>query len=391
MANGTSILRNPLVSSDALSSIAGAREMGADIITSKDWHVKGTGGKISPKCKFIDVGNSGTTLRIQTALCALASHPVKFNGDNSIQSRPMSPLFSALEKLGVSILDSVNGKCPFVIKGPLRGGKTIVNGISSQFLTALLIACPLAEEDTEIEVENLHEKPYVEMTLDWLRKMNIQFEHRGLEWFHIKGQQQYKAFDRIIPADFSSATFPACAAAITGSEILIRGLDFSDHQGDKAIFSYLEKMGVMLKHTKEGVWVKGGPLKGIDIDMNDTPDALPAMAVTGCFATGTTRLLNVAQARLKECDRIAATSRELSKMGAKIEELKDGLIIHNSHLKGNIVHGYDDHRMVMALTIAGLASEGKTTVDTAEAVDVTYPTFVEDMRKLGALITKIIR
>lgn len=391
MAEGISILRNPLISSDALSSIAGAREIGADIITSAEWQVKGTGGKISPKCKFIDVGNSGTTLRIQTALCALASHPVKFDGDNSIRNRPMTPLFSALEKLGVTIIESANGKCPFVIQGPIKGGKTTVNGISSQFLTALLIACPLAEGDTEIEVENLHEKPYVEMTLDWLRKMKIQFEHRGLDWFYIKGNQQYKAFDRSIPADFSSATFSACAAAITGSEILIKGLDFNDHQGDKAVFDYLERMGVQLRHTEAGVWVKGGKLKGIDIDMNNTPDALPAMAVTACFASGTTRLMNVPQARLKECDRIAATNRELSKMGAKIEELKDGLIIHHSPLKGNIVHGYDDHRMVMALAIAGLTAEGTTVVDTAESIDVTYPTFVEDMRALGATLTKVVR
>ncbi|MBN1413798.1 MAG: 3-phosphoshikimate 1-carboxyvinyltransferase [Bacteroidales bacterium] len=386
MANGISVLKNPLISADALSSIAGAKEMGAEVETGKDWVIKGVGGRPHHSCRLVDVGNSGTTLRIQTALCALAEHPVKFDGDKSIRTRPMTPLLSALEKLGVKIPKSGDGRCPFVIQGPIIGGKTTVNGISSQFLTALLIACPLAQGDTEITVENLHEKPYVEMTLDWLRKMNIQFEHKGLNWFYIKGRQQYKAFERMIPADFSSSTFSACAAAITGSEILIRGLDFADHQGDKALFTHLEKMGVGLKHTSEGVWVKGGKLQGIDIDMNDTPDALPALAVTGCFATGTTRLLNVAQARLKECDRIAACNTELSKMGASIEELKDGIVIHQSKLTGTHVHGYDDHRMVMALAVAGLAAEGDTVVDTAEAVDVTYPTFVEDMRGIGANI-----
>ena len=386
MAQGVSVLRNPLLSADALSSIAGAREMGAEIETGKDWTIRGVGGKPVTSCRLIDVGNSGTTLRIQTALCALADHPVKLDGDKSIRTRPMTPLLSALEKLGVKVLESSEGKCPFVIQGPIRGGKTIVNGISSQFLTALLIACPLAEGDTEIIVENLHEKPYVEITLDWLRKMNIQFEQKGLDWFFIKGGQQYKAFERAVPADFSSATFSACAAAITGSEVLIRGLDFADHQGDKALFSYLEKMGVSLKRTQKGIFVKGGKLHGIDIDMNDTPDALPSLAVTGCFASGTTRLLNVAQARLKECDRITASVTELSKMGARIEELKDGMVIHHSKLKGTHVHGYDDHRMVMALVVAGLAAEGETIVDTAEAVKVTYPTFVEDMGRIGAKI-----
>ena len=384
MAHGVSVLRNPLISADALSSIAGAREMGAKIETGKDWIIKGVGGRPIESCRLIDVGNSGTTLRIQTALCALAGHPIKFDGDKSIRTRPMFPLLSALEKLGVGVLESNQGKCPFVIQGPIKGGKTSVNGISSQFLTALLIACPLAEEDTEITVEDLHEKPYVEMTLDWLRKMNIRFEQKGLDWFYIKGRQQYIAFDRVIPADFSSAAFSACAAAITGSEVLIRGLDFADYQGDKALFTYLERMGVKLTHTSEGILVKGGKLTGIDIDMNNTPDALPALAVTGCFASGTTRLLNVAQARLKECDRIAAMATELSNMGASVEELKDGLVIHQSQLTGAHVHGYDDHRMVMALAVAGLAAEGETVVDTAEAMEVTYPSFVEDMMRIGA-------
>jgi 3-phosphoshikimate 1-carboxyvinyltransferase len=296
----------------------------------------------------------------------------------------MRPLLEALENLGATVIDSADGKCPFTICGPVRGGSTRVSGISSQFLTSLLIACPLAPEDTEITVDNLNERPYVEITMDWLRRLGIRFEHREPDWFRIFGGQHYTAFERSLPADFSSATFPLCAAAITGSEILIRGLDFDDHQGDKAVFTYLEQMGIRLKHTARGIEVKGGLLKGIDIDMNNTPDALPAMAVTACFAEGTTRLLNVPQARLKECDRIAASAKELAKMGARVEELADGLIIHRSRLEGTHVHGYDDHRMVMALAIAGLAAGGETTVDTAASASVTYPSFVGDMKKLGA-------
>jgi len=386
IANGTSVLKNPLMSDDARSAVKGAVEMGAEVTMEHDWTIRGTGGIPSEKCSFIDVGNSGTSLRILTALCALGSRPVQFDGDKSIRQRPMMPLLSALEKLGAVIENTTDGKCPFTIRGPLKGGKTTVNGVSSQFLTALLIASPLAPEDTEIVVENLNERPYVEITLDWLISMGIRFEQQGLDWFRIFGGQQYQSFKREIPADFSSATFPLCAAAITGSEILIRGLDFNDHQGDKAVFSFFEQMGMQLRHTTEGIWVKGSDLHGIDIDMNNTPDALPAMAVAACFAKGTTRLLNVPQARLKECDRIAASACELKKMGARIEELRDGLVIHHSPLKGAEVHGYDDHRMVMALCIAGLAAEGVTTVDTAESAGVTYPSFVSDMKMLGARI-----
>jgi len=300
----------------------------------------------------------------------------------------MIPLLSALENLGVEI-NSTNGKCPFTVRGPIKGGKTTVNGISSQFITALLIACPLAEADTEIIVENLHERPYLEITLDWLNRQGIQYENKGLDWFKVKGGQQYKSYTRAIPADFSSATFSLCAAAIAGSDVLIKGLDFSDHQGDKNVFGYIEKMGALIKHTSEGVLVSNNKLSGIEIDMNATPDALPALAVVACFAGGKTRLYNVAQARLKECDRISAIATELKKMNARVEELEDGLVIGKSNLKGANVCGYDDHRMVMALTIAGLASEGETVVDSAESVNITYPSFIEDMKRLGANVKLI--
>jgi 3-phosphoshikimate 1-carboxyvinyltransferase len=386
MAHGTSRLSNPLMSDDARSAVNAALEAGAGVELGNEWVIKGVGGRPADTCRKIDVGNSGTSLRIFTALCALGNHPVLFDGDKSIRQRPMTPLLSALENLGARVTDSADGKCPFTICGPLRGGSTRVNGVSSQFLTALLLAAPLADEDTEITVDNLNERPYVEITLDWLRRMGIRFEQNGLDWFRIYGKQSYNAFERQIPADFSSATFPLMAAAITGSELCIGGLDFADHQGDKEVFSFFEKMGVTIEHRPDCVKVTGGRLRGIDIDMNNTPDALPAMAVAGCFAEGTTRLLNVPQARLKECDRIAASARELRKMGARIEELEDGLVIHNSRLTGTDLHGYDDHRMVMSLCIAGFAANGETVVDTAESAGVTYPTFVDDMVRLGGEI-----
>jgi 3-phosphoshikimate 1-carboxyvinyltransferase len=385
MAEGKSLLVNPLISSDTLSCINGIKEFGAAVNQLRDLEISGIKGILTAGCKKIDVGNSGTTLRILTALAALASHPVTFDGDASIRQRPMMPLLSALENLGVKT-DSTNGKCPLIVRGPIKGGKTAVNGISSQFVTALLIACPLAENNTEIIVENLHEKPYLDITLDWLGRQGIKYENKGLDWFKIEGGQRYKAFERIIPADFSSATFPLCAAAIAGSNVLIRGLDFSDHQGDKEVFRFIEKMGARIKHTSEGVLVSSDKLRGIEIDMNATPDALPALAVVACFAEGRTRLFNVAQARLKECDRISAMATELKKMNAEVVEQEDGLIIKKSKLAGTNVCGYDDHRMVMALTLAGIASEGETVVDSAESVSITYPSFVEDMKSLGANI-----
>ncbi|MBN1598119.1 MAG: 3-phosphoshikimate 1-carboxyvinyltransferase [Bacteroidales bacterium] len=389
MADGRSVLRNPLESADARSAFRAAKAFGARIEEKEScWIIDGVGGKISDKAGFIDVANSGTTLRIFSALAALSSHPVTFDGDSSVRKRPMTPLLSALRNLGVKVQSEADNKCPFTVQGPIVGGKTTVNGISSQFLTALLFSTPLAAGDTEIVVENLHEKPYVEITLDWLRSQDIEFEQKGLDWFRVKGNQYFKAFDRFIPADFSSATFALCAAAITGSEVLIKGLDFTDHQGDKKVFDYMKKMGLKMEFKDDWVLVRRGELTGIDIDMNDTPDALPALAVVGCFAKGITRLLNVAQARLKECDRIKAMTTELKKMGAEVEELDDGMVIKQSILEGTNVHGYDDHRLVMALAVAGMAANGETIIDTAEAVNVTYPSFFDDIRALGAKLEK---
>ncbi|MCG8702458.1 MAG: 3-phosphoshikimate 1-carboxyvinyltransferase, partial [Bacteroidales bacterium] len=368
MANGKSVLIEPLDSEDAKSSLKAAEEFGATVThTDKGIEIEGVGSKPKSTASFIDVGNSGTTLRIFTALAALSGNKIKFDGDHSIRQRPMTSLFNSLQSLGASFYTE-NQKCPFEVMGPITGGKTVVDGISSQFLTAVLFAAPLASDNTEIVVENLHEKPYVEITLDWLRHQNIEFEQKGLDWFKVKGGQSYAPFTRRIPADFSSATFALCAAAITKSEVFITGLDFNDHQGDKEVFNFFEKMGTEIQRTKDGVLVRRKELKGIDIDMNDTPDALPAMAVAACFAKGQTRLLNVKQARLKECDRIKAMTTELTKMGAKVEELPDGMVINESSLKGAKLHGYDDHRMVMALSIAGMMADGETTIDTAESI-----------------------
>jgi len=194
-----------------------------------------------------------------------------------------------------------------------------------------------------------------------------------------------------IPADFSSATFFLCAAALIGKNVTIQGLDFNDRQPDKAVVDYLKAMGADISIKADGLNVRKSPLHGIDIDMNRTPDALPAMAVTAAFAEGTTRLLNVPQARKKETDRIACMAIELKKLGADVEELPDGLVIHGhsgNDLKPWPVNGWHDHRIVMALSIAGMAlKEGILDIDTAEAMSVTFPDYTKLMTHLGANLT----
>jgi len=222
------------------------------------------------------------------------------------------------------------------------------------------------------------------MTLDWLDKQQIEYENQQMRKFIIKGNQGYKPFEAAVPADFSSATFFLCAAALAADEITLLGLDFTDSQPDKAVIDYLEAMGAKISIEPDSVTVGTASLKGADIDMNKTPDALPALAVTAAFAEGTTRLLNVAQARTKETDRIECMAEELKKMDVDVEELPDGLIIHGGRPKCVKLHGRADHRIVMALSLAGLRMDGECTIETAEAISVTFPNYVELMRSIGA-------
>ena len=392
LAEGTSKIHNPLISNDALSAVKCYEKLGAnvDITDDKKWIIKGLGGRIETKNRQIDVGNSGTTLRLAAGSAALASPDavIQLTGDAQIQARPIDSLLSSLCDLGTQAVSiKKNGCAPIQISGQLTGGCTSIECFTSQYLSSLLLACPLAGGDCEIQVPLLNEPDYVRITLDWLDKQNIRLERDGLKRFFIPGGQHYKAFDLPIPADFSSATFFLCAGAILGEDILVEGLDFDDSQPDKMVTEYLKAMGADIKQETDGIRVKKSELKGVEIDMNRTPDALPAMAVTAAFAQGTTRLVNVPQARKKETDRIACMARELTKLGADVEELPDGLMIHGGKpLSAAAVHGWEDHRIVMALSLAGMALEGTTQIDTAEAMNVTFPTFITLMNNLGAFI-----
>lgn len=389
LADGQSTIRKPLVSNDTLSAVNCYRQLGAEVDTgdSSCWKVTGTGGQIKSPRKIIDVGNSGTTLRLAMGSAALAGagQISTLTGDEQTQNRSVGPLMEALGNLGAKCTSvKNNGKAPVEVVGGLKGGRTTIAAVSSQYLSSLLLCAPLAKEDTEIDVTLLNEPGYVQMTLDWLDKQGIAYENHNFRKFKIKGNQKYKAFDTCLPADFSSATFFFCAAALVADEVTLLGLDFSDSQPDKAVVDYLKTMGANVTTESKAVTIKAAPLKGIEIDMNKTPDALPAMAVTAAFAAGTTKLINAPQARGKETDRIKCMAKELKKLSVDVEELSDGLIIHRSEVRPAKLHGWADHRIVMALSLAGLAVEGECSIDTAEAMSVTFPDYVELMKSIGA-------
>ncbi|MCW7075923.1 MAG: 3-phosphoshikimate 1-carboxyvinyltransferase [Candidatus Syntrophoarchaeum sp.] len=388
LADGRSLIDAPLLSEDTSACMGACRALGANVeLKENRVLVDGFGGKPEPQVDLINIGNSGTSLRFLTSVAALGERSVIFDGDASIRKRPMRSLLDALSRLG-AVTSSLEGDgyCPIEVKGPLKGGEATVDGITSQYISSLLIATPLAAEDSTLWVDNLREIPYVEMTLYWLKKQGIVYEQEKMRLFKVEGSQRYKPFDCRIPGDFSSATFPLCAAAITDADITVRGLDINDTQGDKGVIDLLRRMGSKITFLDDGVRVSGrrGDLEGIEIDLSDMPDALPALAVVGAVSKGTTVIKNAYQARIKESDRIAVMARELSRMGADVKELEDGLILRGRRLKGAKVEGHRDHRVVMALAIAGLVAEGETVIDGLEFVNITFPGFVESMKKIGA-------
>ena len=389
LAAGESYIRRPLESEDTRAAVRLFQALGAHLQQETEaWLIEGCGGCPTAPSAEIDVANSGTTMRLGMGACSLlAEGTARLTGDAQIQRRPCGPLAQSLNDLGADISSlGGNGCPPFQVRGRLRGGETTLEAVTSQYLSSLLICAPLGDGDSVIHVAVLNEAPYVEMTLDWLSRQGIQLERDGLREFRIPGGQQYAPIERAIPGDFSSATFFLAAGALPGNETILYGLDMKDTQGDKAVVDYIRQIGAEVDIKGDAIRVRGKDLVGCELDLNATPDALPMMAVLGCFARGTTKLLNVPQARFKETDRLAVMHAELVKCGADVEELEDGLVIRESALHPADLNGHDDHRVVMALAIGASQIPGETTIHGSDAVAITYPGFVAALEGLGGKV-----
>lgn len=393
LAKGESRITKPLLGYDTMATIDAARNLGAEIVQEGDvWRVRGTGGNIRPSTHTIDARNSGTTIRMMSAIAALSQRSIRLTGDESILKRPMGPLVEALEGLGAKArCEGPEGRPPVVVGGGLVGGDVeITGGVSSQFISALLLVAPYAKKDVKLTItEDLRSKPYVEITLELLDVIGAKIKRdRKLTEFDVRGGQTFRPIDLTIPGDFSSAAFVLGGAALTGSTVRVNNLNIEGAQGDKRIVKLLEEFGAEVRVRGDVVEVSGvGELSGVEVDCGDNPDLVPVLAVLGSVADGRTRLLNIPHLRFKETDRLRALSTELRKLGAEIEERPDELKIDGvEKLKGARLSSYGDHRMAMAFAVAGLVARGETSVDGVESIPVSYPSFVEDMRKLGAKI-----
>lgn len=385
MAEGVSSIHGLPESDDVKTAVELCRELGVKI-TPSSCHkncirLESRGVPFQPLKTELWSGDSGITTCFALPLLALCEKPERLNAGDQMKTRPIEPLLQNLRELGCT----VESEWPIRVQGPLEGGSTHVSGLTSQFISALLLSGIYAEADLNLTVENLNERPYVELTLDWLRRQNIRFEHvreNSTDRFHLPAGQHYSSIDYFVPGDYSSAATFLAAGALFEGEVKLDGLDPNDLQGDRRLLAILQEMGATVEWKNGVVQVKKSTLRGIDIDANDIPDLVPTLAVLGTQAEGVTRILNVAHARSKETDRLHSMTEGLRAMGANIEELPDGLVIQPSKLHGAKVLGGSDHRIIMALALAGLLADGETLIDTAEGLSKTYPLFEEHLRSL---------
>jgi len=383
---------NPLDSADTRATARAVEAYGGRV----SWKgstavVDGFDGRPDVPDDVIDCANSGTTMRLTTATAALADGVTVLTGDESLRSRPQGPLLDALSDLdGRAESTRANGQAPLVVGGDIDGGAVAIPGdVSSQYITALLMAGAVTDDGIDIELTTaLKSAPYVEITVELLEAFGIESEETD-EGFHVPEDQQYATADGsyAVPGDFSSMSYLLAAGALAADdELLVDGAEPSA-QGDSAIVSVLDRMGATLEWDRDAgqIHVEQSPLSGVAVDVGDTPDLLPTIATLGAVADGTTRIINCEHVRYKETDRVSAMAEELDTLGAVVEEEQDVLTVYGgeSSLTGGTVAGHDDHRIIMALSLVGLVA-GPVTVEGAGHVDVSFPGYFETLRSLGA-------
>ncbi len=389
LADGASTLSGALDSDDTRVMVDSLGRLGIGVEhdpAAGTIRVAGCGNKIPARQADLFVANSGTSLRFLTAMVATGSGTFRLDGSPRMRQRPVADLLQALNGLGAEASSDLGTGCPPVtVKASgLDGGYAFVKGdVSSQFLSGLLMALPYSRDQTTVEVEGvLVSKPYVAMTMTVMEAFGVKINNRKDRRFDIR-PARYAGRNYAVEPDASAASYLFAAAALTGSTITVEGLGTDSIQGDLAFVDLLEHMGCAVAREPDATTVTGGPLRGIDVDMNAISDTVMTLAVVALFARGITRIRNVAHIRHKETDRIAALAAELRKLGATVDEHPDGLILFPpAAITPARIATYDDHRMAMAFALAGLKSPGVTILDPG-CVAKTYPNFWDDLARLA--------
>ena len=387
MAEGATDVYNLLDSDDTRHMLDSLQRLGVRLELSPDrtrCRVYGLGGPFPPQEAELFLGNAGTAIRPLCAALCLGRGVFNLTGEPRMYERPIKDLVEALAQLGVRIeYLQRDGYPPLrIISNGIPGGEVSIRGnISSQYLTALLMAAPLAQSDMVINVEGeLVSKPYIDMTVDVVRSFGATVETHGYQSFHVPGRQTYRSPGMaLVEGDASSATYFLAAAAIRGGTVRVNGVGANSVQGDVGLANVLEQMGATVSRGTDWIEVSRGDLRGVDLDMNHIPDAAMTVATTALFAQGKTAIRNVANWRVKETDRLAAMATELRKVGAEVYEGDDYLeITPPANIRPAAIDTYNDHRMAMSFSLAALGN-ASITINNPECVSKTFPDYFEQL------------
>ena len=379
LADGVSRLEKPLVSDDTKFMIKALKGFGIKVEEEPNvFTVSGKAGKLITPEEDIFVGNAGTAMRFLTTFAALAKGKVHLDGDERMRERPLADLLECLGQMGVKAIPVYhNGRPPIDIEseGVPGGEVTLLGNKSSQYLTSLLLSAPYFNNDTSILIEgDLTSKSYADITLDIMQTFGVTAENDSYQKFRVQAGQVYKAQTYKVEGDWSSASYFLAAAAVTGGDITLSGVNPDSVQGDAQFPAVLEKMGCKVKKTADTLQLTGSSLKGITINMNNMPDAVQTLAVIALFAKGKTVIEGIGNLRIKETNRIEALAKELGRLGSEVQAGEDFLVIKPGEHRGAEIETYNDHRMAMSFAVAGLKIPG-VKIKNPKCVEKSFPDF----------------
>ena len=382
LAEGTTIIKNPLLGEDQLNVINCLKKLGVKIdVVGNRITIEGSGGRYKPIENELNMGESGVGMNFLSAAANLSDKLVVVTGSARLTERPIDEVINGMRQLGCKIdyLDK-EGFPPIKIHGGgIRGGQASIKGSkTSQYFSAITISSPYAESEVTLKcTDEMTEKPYLDITLQMMSEFGIDAANKNYKQIIIPGGKKYSAREITIEGDYSSASFFFLAAAICKSKVTIKGLRGDTRQGDKIFLNLIKTMGCKVSETEDKICVQGQELAAIEQDMSNTPDLVPPMAIAAAFAKGTSRLTNIGHLRLKECDRLTVMASELNKMGVSAECIQDSLIIKGTkQAHGAKIDPHNDHRIAMSFAAAGLAT-GQQIIENENCVAKSFPDFWE--------------
>lgn len=390
LAGGVSKISNIMYSADIKATINACRALGANIECFDNYLIINGVSKVSRVSQEIDCNESGSTVRFMIPIAMTLDKPCTFIGHNNLVNRPLEQYLNIFDKFDITYKKEDSAYLPLTVNNSLKPGKYELRGdISSQFITGLLYALPLLDGDSEIILTSkLMSKGYVDLSLDVLEKYGIKIINNNYSSFYIKGQQHYVAADYSVPGDYSQAAFFIVAGAL-GANIRMLGMNEDSLQGDKKIIDDVNSLGGNVYFDNGVLYSKKASLKGNTIDLGQTPDSGPALSILCSLASGKSKFTNAKRLRIKECDRITDMAKELKKLGAITAETEDTMSFDgvSSFIGNTTLDGHNDHRVVMALSMAKIVTSGDLKILGAEAINKSFPHFFETLIKLGADIS----